>query len=144
MKRLVLIIAVMSFAFPCGVVADDLAEVKRSTANLREVTGEDTWAGLWDKYLSRKDERNRYEQNDRLIRVTAVSEDAFVFFTKNTHPAHPSFAKIYLVKGEGGRMTLRTFGFTWGDRESYEKFMQEEILVYSRNLARQMNQGPDR
>jgi len=134
----------MLLAFSCSAMAADQPEVKHSTAELRDVTGEETWAGLWNKYLSKKDERNRYEQSDRLIRITAVSENAFVFFTKDTHPAHPSFAKIYLVKGDGNRTTLRTFGFTWGDRESYEKFLQEEILVYSQNLARQISQGAGR
>lgn len=144
MRGLYLIIAAMSLIFPCIAFADDETHVKHSTGKLKDITGEETWAGLWDRYLSKKDERNRYEQSDRLIRITAVSENAFVFFTKDMHPAHPSFAKIYLVKGEGNRLTLRTFGFTWGDRGSYDKFMQEEILEYSKNLARQISQDAGR
>lgn len=121
------------------------ADVRHSTVELKEITGEETWNGLWQKYFSNNEvnAKNRYEQSERLYRITVVSENGFVFFTKDTHPAHPSFAKVFLVKGDGNSAKLRIFGFTWGDRGSYDTFMREEILPFGNHLATQMrNRAP--
>lgn len=143
MKQTVSILFAFSMLVSFAILGAEDFEVKHSTAELKGATGEETWKGLWDKYFAQNDsnKKNRYEQNPQLYRVTVVDENAIVFFTKDTHPAHPSFAKISLVAGEGNSMTIRTFGFTWGHRKSYEKFMQEEVLVFSKAIARKAQQG---
>lgn len=114
--------------------------IKHSTIELKSVTGEETWEGLWNKYLSKSTikKQNKYQQTDKIIRITAHDENAFIFFTKKSNPAHPSFAKIYLSR-VNGQLKLSTFSYTWGDEASYQKWVKEDILEYSRALARKIN-----
>jgi len=115
-------------------------EYNQSTAELKKVTGQDTWEGLWNSYLSKaavKNE-NKYQENKDTIRIASVSENAFVFFTKNSNPAHPSFAKVFL-RTVDGQMKLSTFTYTWGDIPSYKKWISSEVHDFSRAIARKLN-----
>ncbi len=77
---------------------------------------------LWTKYA----ENAEYEQseNDKYIRVTASDENAWVFFTKDTHPAHPSYFRMFVVVVDG-KAKMESESFTLGDKSSYEELLIE-------------------
>jgi hypothetical protein len=111
-----------------------------SSATTISVDDQNQWDALVEKYLisGRSNPNYIHDQTETLDLVNDIANNEQIFFTRETHASHPSFARIY-HDTSGQKTVVRTSAFTLGDKNQYHLFMRGDVKPMRYELRRKLH-----
>jgi len=105
------------------------------------VDDQNKWDALVEKYLTSGKSNPDYihDQTEYLYLVNDIANNELIFFTREAHISHPSFARIY-HHSSGPKTSVRISAFTLGDKNQYDLFIHGDVQPMRYELRRKLEQ----
>jgi hypothetical protein len=105
------------------------------------VDDQNKWEALVEKYLTSGKSNPDYihDQTEYLYLVNDIANNELIFFTREAHISHPSFARIY-HHSSGPKTSVRISAFTLGDKNQYDLFIHGDVQPMRYELRRKLEQ----
>ena len=105
------------------------------------VDDQNKWDALVEKYLTSGKSNPDYihDQTEYLYLVNDIANNELIFFTREAHISHPSFARIYR-HSSGPKTSVRISAFTLGDKNQYDLFIHGDVQPMRYELRRKLEQ----